>query len=230
MLGFCNRNPSPARKGITTYLSMKYWDTLKNDRNPSPARKGITTRTATVPIRTPVVRIGILRLPGRALRLSMMRPENNAGTIYRNPSPARKGITTNSSCFAMRRTGCRSESFACPEGHYDVGAVLGSLAVLAVYRNPSPARKGITTPSCLPIRPVRITIGILRLPGRALRQDVSGAIINRSQRESESFACPEGHYDLWTFSLLTIRFWISESFACPEGHYDVLHDPDHAFG
>ena len=64
-----------------------------------------------------------------------------------------------------------SESFACPEGHYDPGFV-ESVALL-VHRNPSPARKGITTPNNNRSTVAINDIGILRLPGRALRLSVT---------------------------------------------------------
>src|SRR5690606_21801329 len=58
----------------------------------------------------------------------------------------------------------------------------------------SPARKGITTmPQGHHKRPAPTTIGILLLPGRALRPRRLRGIVGADASEYSS--CPEGHYD-----------------------------------
>ena len=91
----------------------------QKNRNPSPARKGITTPLRELETREVDQRIGILRLPGRALRQPETALLSGLIEVHRNPSPARKDITTLSATFIKPPVLSSSESFACPEGHYD---------------------------------------------------------------------------------------------------------------
>jgi len=112
-------------------------------RNTPPARKGITTYPGFKP-RQKDVSIGILLLPGRALR----RPPSWRKVIYE----------------------MKSEYSSCPEGHYDRPHRRLDCSVDVDYRNTPPARKGITTPGASNPVLLVLNIGILLLPGRALRR------------------------------------------------------------
>src|SRR5690606_13269248 len=62
-----------------------------------------------------------------------------------------------------------SEYSSCPEGHYDGLTMLAGLRSTIQHRNTPPARKGITTWDMSLSTLMHVYIGILLLPGRALR-------------------------------------------------------------
>ncbi len=106
---------------------------------------------------------------------------------------------------ALRRRNCAllvmvlspiSESSSCPEGHYDLGAFdFGVFALGSADRNHPHARKGITTfPLARELGHILRWIGIILMPGRALRRDAVAGL-PPAEAGSESSSCPEGHYD-----------------------------------
>ena len=132
-------------------------------------------------------------MPGRALRQSLHVVMWWTKANDRNHPHARKGITTWSSSSAASQ--------------------------VSAHRNHPHARKGITTTRAMTRSRHHHEIGIILMPGRALRRP-SQAACTRSSVISESSSCPEGHYDAVSRHASVVRIPSSESSSCPEGHYD----------
>jgi len=185
------------------------------------------------------ISIGILLLPGRALRHSSWRHGACTGScigilllpgraLRRSASPSGVVMSIIGILLlpgrALRRRPAGRDGLPCGIGILLLPgralrpSVANSCKRLLVHRNTPPARKGITTMCSKCEQEFPATSEYSSCPEG--HYDARIAIPRSVRATSEYSSCPEGHYDAKKRPTPRLDLTVSEYSSCPEGHYD----------